>query len=237
MIRLSGRLAAAASFCGNASTLVDVGCDHAYIPIYLLEKGEIPDAVAIDINKGPLRSAWRNAAEEGMADRMEFILSDGLDALPVNRKYGTLLIAGIGGDLMMEILQRGYEKTGLFSSFVFSPHSKISEFRHFLGKNGFSITDEKMLSEAGKLYTIIKAEKGPDTCQSSFDYEFGPFFDRNMSEDVMRHIQVRAERYKRLSSSGRLIPEDRSQELEEKSRLCEEAFGRYEMQRDDRYPE
>lgn len=232
MIRLSERLSAIASMCEeckDSGTLADVGCDHAYIPIYLLQRGIIHYAVAMDIKRGPLENAADNAVREGMGSMMSFVLSDGLEKLPERNDYGTLLIAGMGGDLMQRIISEGRNNVRRFRSFVFCPHSKIPDFRRFLGAGGFRINNEEIVFADGKFYTVIKAGFGSDICNDDFDYEFGPFFDRNSNdryrEAVLRHMN----RLSAILEDNGPMPDKRRNQLCQERELYIEALRRFDI--------
>lgn len=218
---------AIADMCRQSRVLADVGCDHGYIPIYLLQNNFIESAFAMDINSGPLEHAALNASREGVSDRISFILSDGLSAFPVDAGADTLLIAGMGGELIERIITDGREKTKSFSHLVLSPHTKVMEFRRFLGQNGFRIVNEKVLTEDRKLYTIIKAEPGEDSCHDSFDYEFGPYFDNNMNDGYRDAINDRIMHLHLLLEDKRKLPDIRCMELEGELELYEEAEKRF----------
>lgn len=226
MIRLSERLQAIAEMCAGSVLVADVGCDHAYIPIYLLETGRIKTALAMDVNSGPLRNAADNARREGVQDSIRFIQSDGLDKLPEDIEFSpcdTLLIAGMGGELIERILADGSRKAACFGSFVFSPHTKLPEFRHFLGKSGYRISDERVMCEDGKFYTIIKAVHGADACHESFDYEFGPFFLENRNAAYREAIGEHIQQLENVLDGRNHVPEERRAALTEELVLYRKA--------------
>lgn len=158
-IVLSGRLQAAASMVESCDTFTDIGTDHAFLPIWLIAHDVCHKAVAADINKGPLSSARSNASYFGIdEDRISFVLSDGLKSIgDPGKGYHVLAITGMGGLNISGILEAGEEKTGYYSSFIFSPHTKQAELRRYLIGKGFIITDEKYVIDDEKLYVIIKS--------------------------------------------------------------------------------
>ena len=110
MVKLSNRLSAVASFVTDGNVLADVGTDHGYIPIYLLQEKRIKKAIAMDINAGPLQRAKEHIALYGLKDYIETRLSDGVEAL-MPGEADTILIAGMGGGLVMHILEDGRART------------------------------------------------------------------------------------------------------------------------------
>jgi tRNA (adenine22-N1)-methyltransferase len=136
--------------------VADVGCDHAYISIYLIEHGIAPLVVAMDVNKGPLERARENIKRRGYESRIQTRLSNGLEKL-VPGEADTVLIAGMGGALIVRILEEGKEAVEKSRELVLQPQSEIHLVRRYLHKIGFAIIQEQMLKEDGKYYIIIKA--------------------------------------------------------------------------------
>ena len=118
--------------------LADVGCDHGYIPIYLIQKGQIPRAIAMDINQGPLLRAREHIREWGLEDYIETRLSDGVEALKPGEAQ-CLVIAGMGGPLMEKILTQGENVVKDMKELILQPQSEISHFRRFLAENGYAV--------------------------------------------------------------------------------------------------
>ena len=156
---LDPRLAAAAAFVTPGAVVADVGTDHAYLPLYLLESGTARFAVASDINRGPLERAKRNAETAGMTDRMRFVLADGLTGLDPERDgVDHILICGMGGELIARILDGSdyVRKPGV--RLILGPMSSPEELRLDLAENGFRIRAEKLAESAGKRYAVMLAE-------------------------------------------------------------------------------
>ena len=101
--KLSKRLSACADFVPQGAHVADVGCDHGYLSIYLLQNGIASKVYAGDINEGPLQSAVLNAEKAGLKERISFYLSDGVKNIPKN--FDTLVCAGMGADTMISILE------------------------------------------------------------------------------------------------------------------------------------
>ncbi|MBO4374009.1 MAG: SAM-dependent methyltransferase [Lachnospiraceae bacterium] len=234
MINLSKRLKDLSELCTDCDVLLDIGCDHALIPISLLEKNLISLAVASDINRGPINAAMKNAREAGVFDRMRFIAADGLKGIDMagpdfEEKKSLLLISGMGGPLIEKIMTEGKDKAVKIGSFVFSPHSKVSGFRRFLGKSGFSIRDEKLTFDDGKYYFLISCKNGPDMCKSELDYELGPFFFRDKYDEKRNYLLHRLAVFDGLVRNDAIKGEKRDL-LEKKRILYEKAVDLYEMQ-------
>lgn len=175
MVNLSKRMEAIVSLVDDNARVCDVGCDHGFVSIALIERGVAYSAVLMDVNKGPLAHAKENASTYGVIEKCEFILSDGL------KKYtkglaNTLIIAGMGGPLIQRILLDSYDKISDFDTMILSPQSEIKEFRIFLYEKGFRIADEDMVLEDGKYYQIMKVVRDKDINVMLTDTEaaFGP---------------------------------------------------------------
>lgn len=129
----------------------DVGCDHGYVSMYLVLRGISESAIAMDLRKGPLSSARDNVADFGIADRVQVRLSDGLEALN-DGEADSLVIAGMGGKLMLSILEkRDITSLGIKTG-VLQPQSDIPEFRGYMRGRGFEIVEERIVFEDGKYY-------------------------------------------------------------------------------------
>ena len=153
-LRLSERLKLVASFVPEGSRIADIGTDHGYVPIYLAEIGKIKSALAMDVRKGPLA----RADEHKEAD--------------------TVIIAGMGGELEISILEAGKQLWSSIRHWIFSPQSDLEKFRRYLKENGFFIENEAMILDEGKFYTVIKAgfgtnEKDACVCKTLPEYRFG----------------------------------------------------------------
>ncbi len=164
--KMSQRLLTAAgmlgmdSFSDNGTTsgvlrkfdkTADVGCDHGYVSMYLVKMGISSKAIAMDVREGPLSAAKANISEYGFGDRIEVRLSDGLNSIKKG-EVDSLIIAGMGGKLMMSILDKGNPKALLIKMGVLQPQSDIDEFRAYLREKGYVITDERIVWEDGKYY-------------------------------------------------------------------------------------
>lgn len=154
-MELSKRLSAAASLVTPGNRVVDIGTDHAYIPIYLIEKKKCLSAVAMDVNAGPLRRAAVHIQEAGFQKEIETRLSDGFEQLKPG-EADSAVIAGMGGGLMVKILSAYPEVTSSLKEYILQPQSEIAKVRVFLLKQGFIFVDEEMVLEDGKYYPMIK---------------------------------------------------------------------------------
>lgn len=159
MQRISKRLNAVADYVTEGKRVVDVGTDHAYIPIFLLQEGRCKAALAADIGRGPLERARENIAENGLSDRIETVLSDGLKKIDTD--FECLILAGMGGKLIREILSEDPKKTASFEEMILEPQSDLETLRLYLRQNGYWIDRENMVLEDGKYYPILHVIQRP----------------------------------------------------------------------------
>ena len=155
-MELSKRLSAVAALVTDGYRLADIGTDHAYIPICLAGAGRIPEAVAMDVNQGPLFRAEENIRMHGLEDRIKTRISDGFASLEKG-EADAAVIAGMGGPLMIRILREGAEVVSTLKECVLQPQSEIEKVRAFLLEEGFFFLDEDMVEEDGKYYPMMKA--------------------------------------------------------------------------------
>lgn len=156
-MQLSKRLHAVASLVSPGNRVADVGCDHAYTSIYLVEHKISPRVIAMDVNQGPIDRANENIKKYGYEDQIITRKSDGLEKLEPG-EADTVLIAGMGGALTVEILTEKLKVVQTLKELVLQPQSEIYKVRRMLTDNGFFITSENMIKEYGKYYVMMKAE-------------------------------------------------------------------------------
>lgn len=153
-VRLSVRLKTIADMVSRGNRVCDVGCDHGFVSIYLVQKNIAPFVLAMDVGKGPLEQARKHIEEAKLKDQIEIRLSDGLTGYQQG-EADSLIIAGMGGPLMSRILSD--HKAEDFKELILAPQSEITQFRRFLFKRGFQVIAEELVLEDGKYYPMMKA--------------------------------------------------------------------------------
>lgn len=156
---LSERLKAVAGMVTVGNRVCDVGCDHGFVPIWLVQQGKSPRVLAMDLREGPLRAAREHVSAYGLEGQIETRLSDGLHNYNIG-EADTLICAGMGGGLMQRILAQESKKAASFQELILQPQSEIEQFRRFLRENGFRILDEEILLEERKFYQVMRAVPG-----------------------------------------------------------------------------
>lgn len=155
---LTPRLKAVAGLV-TGRTLSDIGTDHAYIPIELIRNARADWAIACDINPGPLASARANIQKYAVADRVQLRLGAGLCPLE-SGETDTVVIAGMGGKLIADILSADFDKAKSFAELVLQPMNAQAELRKYLASSGFEIVKEELCEEGFKVYNIISVRPG-----------------------------------------------------------------------------
>ena len=159
-IPLSTRLLACAQFVKKGDRVADIGCDHGYLSIHLLTQGIAKSCIASDVNEAPLQSAMRNARKYGVANKMEFCLSDGLNLLP--RDFDCMVCAGMGADTMMHILSDASDwlKDPRYR-LILQCQSKRPELRQWLYDAGYRINRETLAKDGKFVYSIMEVVYDP----------------------------------------------------------------------------
>ena len=242
-MQLSLRLSAIADMVTTGNRLVDVGCDHGYLPVYLIQQKKIPSAIAMDVRKGPLSRAKEHIRQYGLEEYIQTRLSDGLENLKAG-EGDTLVIAGMGGPLMERILTDGQSVRDSFSEMILQPQSDIPHFRRFIQSQGFQIVEEKMVEEEGKFYPMMRvvrtcpegdgnenlvSEAAPYTLEEAF----GKFLLKEHNPVLYRYLlreeRIRADILKQLQAAPQAeAVTARIREVKEEAQLSKAALAEYE---------
>ncbi len=143
----------------SGTSIADIGTDHAYIPIELMRRGRIERAIACDIKPGPLEFAARNVKKYNLEEKIELRLGAGLEPLEPG-EVEAVVIAGMGGEMIMKILAENLNKARSFSELILQPMNCQAELRVFLAENGFDILAEDLAVEGFKVYNLLKVGRG-----------------------------------------------------------------------------
>ncbi len=201
MIKLSDRLQKVYDMIPPCSCLADVGCDHGYLTIAALENNRASSAIAMDVNPGPLAVARENVARQGLMDRCQFCLSDGLEALKPGQAQ-VICICGMGGILMERILTAGLDKARDCDRLILEPQSEIRAFRSFLMAQGFVIDDEDLVMEENKIYPIMsvhyEAQQGLRGSYSLAELTYGPVIIKKRPPLLDRLLEKNQAEYSRI---------------------------------------
>ena len=205
---ISKRLELVASFVPQGAILLDVGSDHAYLPIELIERGQIESAIAGEVVEGPYQSAVKNVEAHGLKEKIQVRLANGLAAFEEADQISVITIAGMGGRLIARILEEGLDKLANVERLILQPNNREDDLRIWLQDHGFEIVAESILEESGKFYEILVVEAGQMKLSSS-DVRFGPFLSKEVSPVFVQKWQKEAEK---LEFALRQIPEKNLEE-------------------------
>lgn len=155
VISIDDRLKDIASLIDNCNTIADVGTDHGYLPIYLLQTGVCKYAYASDVAKGPLSKAIENINKFELNDFIKTILCSGLSKIPSN--VDTIIMAGMGANLIIDLINEAPHK---YDTYILQANLNVNLLRKFLSENNFMIVDEKVSFANKKFYEILKVKRG-----------------------------------------------------------------------------
>ena len=159
MIKLSKRLEKIASYVDEDTSIVDIGCDHALLDIYLAKTKNNINIIASDINNNALANAKRNIKKYGLDNKIKTILSDGLISIDTSN-IDTIIISGMGTHTMVGILQNNLNKLKNIDTIILQSNNDIDFLRKKITKLGYYIEEEALIKEKKIIYTIIKFKKG-----------------------------------------------------------------------------
>ncbi len=171
-MRLSYRMQEIMGFVTKGNRVADIGTDHGFVPIALVKDGICPSAIAVDIKTGPLSIAKEHVNESDLTDKIECRLGDGLSVVKPD-EVDSIIIAGIGGDVIADILNKAEEGYKGTKELIVSPHSEIDKVRHALHDMEYKIKAEKYFQDEGKRYNVIYAVPGREIYDSEDFYKYG----------------------------------------------------------------
>ncbi len=227
MQRLSKRLAAAAELVPEGAVLVDIGTDHAFLPITLCETGRIRSAIAMDVAEGPLSRASAHIREAGLDGLIETRLSDGFSAL-LPEEADTASILGMGGALIMRILTEHDPRILGIKTLLLGPQSEIKQVRSFLLREGYRIGTERLVEEDGKFYFLlpVHADEKEEAAYSEAELYYGRSLLAERDQELMRFLdwrkQILEEIRSALSSSDSAAGRSRLLDVEKEYELIKE---------------
>lgn len=186
---ISKRLLAAANMVSVGANVGDIGCDHGYLSIYLMQNHIADYVCASDLREMPLNAAKRNAEKFGVAHRMDFVCADGFSGMDPD-KIDTLVCCGMGGDLMQKIILASDWVRDEKYTLILQPQSGHGDFRRFLAAEGFSVLEEEPVQDDKFVYAVIKARyTGKKEQISERQAYLSDQMLRSNSEDLVPFIQ------------------------------------------------
>ncbi len=237
-MELSKRLQMVADMVTEGKILADIGTDHAYIPIYLIKNKKVNKAIAMDINKGPLKIAKENISTHNLSHLIETRLSDGLSNLNES-EADTITIAGMGGTLISQMLTKGKNKLNANNQLILQPQSEWSLVRKTLHQSNYKIISEKILIEDNKYYIAIKSTKDEEnytkeTYTKEIYYKYGKLLLTTQDKTLYKYLKKEKTKLEALSQTLTKLTtqnaSDRLKEIAQELTQIKEALELYEMQ-------
>ena len=159
-LKLTDRLLTIAKCVTPNSKVADIGTDHGYIPVYLLKNKITEYVIAADINKGPLENAKKEVDTNKLSEFIELRLGGGMTVLKED-EVDEVIIAGMGGVLISEIIDASIEIAKKLKKLILQPMQASDELRKYLYNNNFAIIEEKLVKEDFRIYEILIVEYNP----------------------------------------------------------------------------
>lgn len=218
-MEISNRLVTIANMIDNCESMVDVGTDHGYIPIYLCNNNKIKHAIASDINKGPIEKAKRNITDNNLTGSIECRLGGGLTTIKPG-EVKVAVIAGMGGNLIRDIIEERYKVFKSLEYAILQPVQNPEVLRKYLYEKGIKIIEEKIVKDEGIYYEIlrVKHDKDPKVLDEII-YEVGDEGISSSRNERKEFILFKIEEYEKIISRINLKSESalkRKLEIENK---------------------
>lgn len=232
------RLEAIISLVEKCDIIADIGCDHGYVVEMALKNGLCKRAIATDINKGPLNSAINYLTNIGLEHYVDFRLGGGLSVIEKEEVNG-VIIAGMGGDLISDILENSRDVTDKLDYMVLQPMTHIERLRKYLSDNDFLITEERIVKEFYHYYFIMKVKKMANTDNSEkmkiddeIYYSISKYLFENrdslLLEYIKKHIEINEKIIKNISFSRKNNNSEKEQNINKKIEKLKWMVKQYE---------
>ena len=189
-MKLSDRLQLIADEIHCGETMADIGTDHGFLPLYLLEVKKCPKVIMADISRGSLAKAEENCKLAKAKGDYEFRLGNGIDVLE-DGEVDVVAIAGMGGNLIADILEWNLKKSRSIKRYILQPRRHVGKLRHWLYCNGFQIVKESLVEEGKFICEIFTVESGP--VENRKDADYGAEFD--YPDSLLEHVNPMTEAY------------------------------------------
>lgn len=224
------------------SCVADIGTDHAHLPIWLVEQKITRSAIAMDLRSGPLLRAREHIGDHGLSEQIQVRQSDGLSELQKGEAE-VIVIAGMGGETMQGILERGAEVLGPETCLVLEPQSELYAFRAFLERKGACFLAEDMICEDGKYYPMMLVRFDAGKKWAPYELKYGPLLLKEKHPVLQAYLTVQLEKKESLlahighSLKGTDPESDRERRRAGRQRELEEEIGEIRRILRDRFKE
>ena len=205
MYKLSKRMLMNVSMIPTGKNVADIGCDHGWVSIYLIQNKLAKKVFAMDVAAGPLESAREHIKQAHLEESIEVRLSDGLEELKLDEKGAleadVVLMAGIGGQLAVRLLRDNLDKCKATEAIVLQAQSELDFVRKSVSEMGFIIDAEKMVIEDGKYYTamrLVPSDSSDIISLSEAELKYGPVLTKNRPDVLMDYLKYKRESYNNI---------------------------------------
>ena len=186
-VKLSARLNAVADLVGTCRGIADIGSDHAYLPVWLIQHEKISFAVAGEVQPGPFEAARQTICDAALQERITARMGDGLQVVYPG-EVAAVVLAGMGWATIRGILERSPDVLSLLDRLVFQPMTGSAGLRRWLAENGWRLVSEELVAEGGRLYEVLAAEPGSPEPADSLLLEIGPLLWRQRHPLLQEHL-------------------------------------------------
>lgn len=211
-MQLSERLKMNVSLVPKGARIADIGCDHGYASIWLVQEGVAEKVIASDVNRGPIERAIEHVRLAGLDRQIECRQGNGAERLAPG-EVDTLMIAGMGGPLMIHILSEGREVLQQVRTLILQPQSDIGAVRHYLWEHGFSIRQEKICLEDGKYYFALQAvrcdtEEGKKP-EAEWQFRYGTYLAQRRDPVFQNYLDKEKNTFERILENPQFVSANR----------------------------
>lgn len=207
---LSFRLKAIVSMVPESQTVADIGCDHGKVTVWLLKNGIAKYAVCGDLSGHSLEKARKLVSSKGFKDAVSLREGSGFDVVEKDEAQ-TAVVAGMGGELISSILEKGKDK--LPDTLVLSCNKGSGVLRKWLSDNGFAIEDEDLVLENKHYYPVIRAKRGESKALNDLELEFGPVLLQRKPKLLKYYVSHRIDQTKSIRAKLKKTKAARKEEL------------------------
>lgn len=215
-MNIDNRLKRITDFIPSDSYILDVGCDHALLDIYLALNRKNVKLIASDINENPLKIAKENIKKYNLEDEITLEKADGVSK--INDEVDTVVIAGMGTSTINDIINNDLKKLKNVKKIIISSHTSSFELRENMNKKGFKIIDEAVVFDKGKYYEIIVYSNGYEKL-SKLDMKYGPIISKRKDEITKAYFNERylklIEIYKKIPNGNKKLKDDLNKKIKE----------------------
>lgn len=215
-MNIDNRLKRITDFIPSDSYILDVGCDHAFLDIYLALNRNNVKLIASDINENPLKIAKENIKKYNLEDEITLEKADGVSK--INDEVDTVVIAGMGTSTINDIINNDLKKLKNVKKIIISSHTSSFELRENMNKKGFKIIDEAVVFDKGKYYEIIVYSNGYEKL-SKLDMKYGPIISKRKDEITKAYFNERylklIEIYKKIPNGNKKLKDDLNKKIKE----------------------